>query len=132
MRLGEFWMRISSSPPRRKPRNVNTDVSGPYARSIKRPVEYESNPSSSHASSNSLLATRPYQNWWPNSCTTTSSGTWIPLNGHRFSSADVPAVMNVGYSIPPDPRAPGAGSTIVSVAYGYRPYHKPKYLIAAF
>ena len=61
--------------------NVRTERSGPKARSMTRPVEYELMPSSSHASSNSLFATSPYQNWCPNSCTVTSSGTRTPLNG---------------------------------------------------
>ena len=55
------------------------------------------------------------QYWWPNSCTTTSSGASTRSSGQRLKSTDVPAVMKVGYSIPPEPPAPKAGSTIVIV-----------------
>ena len=88
-------------------------------------------PSSSHASSNSLLPTRPYQKLWPNSWIVTISRPRILSNGHRFMTKLVPAVMKVGYSMPPAPPAPGAGSTTVSVLYGYRPYHSPNHLMAA-
>jgi hypothetical protein len=37
------------------------------------PSVYWLMPSSSHASSNSLVATMPYQYWWPNSCSVTDS-----------------------------------------------------------
>ena len=76
------------------------------------------NPSSSQDSSNSFVATMLCQYWWPNSWTTTPSGARTRSNGQRFSSGDVPAVMKVGYSMPPEPPAPAAGSTTVIVRYG--------------
>ena len=57
----------------------------------------------------------PYQNWCPNSWTVTSSTRRILSKGQKLNSQADPAVMNVGYSMPPAPPAPGAGSTTVSV-----------------
>ena len=75
--------------------------------------EYELNPSSIHASSNSLLATIPYQNWCPASWIVTPSGD--PVGGGE--SQRVPPVKNVGYSMPPV-RDWNAGSTTVTWSYG--------------
>ena len=50
-----------------------------------------------------------YQNWWPASCTVTSTGS-VSASG---ASHDVPAVMSVGYSMPSASLCQ-AGSTIVS------------------
>jgi hypothetical protein len=80
-----------------------------------RPEEYEVNPSSSQASSNSLLPTSPYQNWWPNSWTITSWGRRTRSKGQRLARNDVPPVMKVGYSMPPEPIPPFAGSPMVRV-----------------
>jgi len=38
-----------------------------------------------------------------------------PVKGQKLNIQAEPAVMNVGYSMPPAPNAPGAGSTTVSV-----------------
>src|SRR6185437_811034 len=81
-------------------------------------------PSSIHASSNSFVATMAYQYWWPNSCSTTISGSSTPLGVTR--SGPAPAVINVGYSMPPASSAPCGGSTTVSRSYGYGPYHLSK------
>ena len=88
--------------------------------SIARAVANVLSPSSSHACSNSLLPTTPYQNWWPASWTVTSSG----LETSPGASQRVPAVKKVGYSIPPE-RLCQAGSTIVTCSYGYGPNHSP-------
>jgi hypothetical protein len=66
-------------------------------------------PSSSHASSNSLVATMPYQYWWPNSCSVTISVMYFV-----GSNQDVPAVMSVGYSMP-SISEPGSGSMTVMI-----------------
>jgi len=50
-----------------------------------------------------------------NSWTVTISTARMPLSGQKLKSQELPAVMNVGYSMPPAPAAPGAGSTTVSV-----------------
>ena len=100
-------------------------ASAPWTATIALLVDQVFKPSSSHASSNSLLPTIPYQNWWPNSWTVTSSTRRILSNGQEFNSQADPAVMNVGYSMPPAPPAPGAGSTTVSVLKGYLPYRSP-------
>jgi hypothetical protein len=74
-------------------------------------------PSSSHDSSNSLEPTIPYQYWCPYSCTTTISIPRIPRVNHllKIGFASSP-VMNVGYSMPPEPTASSGGSTTVSVS----------------
>src|SRR5215472_10257525 len=83
-------------------------------------------PSSSHAFSNSLVATIAYQYWCPNSCSVTISGnSFCPFGAHQ----NVSPVMNVGYSIPPACSAPCGGSTTVICAYGYGPYHSSKRFI---
>ena len=41
-----------------------------------------------------------------------------PLDAFAARSSEVPAVISVGYSMPPAPLAPHGGSTIVSVSYG--------------
>jgi hypothetical protein len=69
------------------------------------------NPSSSQASSNSLFATSPYQNWWPASWIVTPSG----LCSSSGDSHDAPPVKSVGYSIPPEAELK-AGSTTVTCA----------------
>ena len=91
------------------------DRHGPVLRHQTFAVEYVVKPSSSQDSSNSLLATMPCQYWWPNSWTITSSGMRIRSSGHRLNRDTVPAVMKVGYSMPPEPPPPGAGSTTVRV-----------------
>ncbi len=69
---------------------------------------YVVKPSSSQASSNSLLATSPCQNWWPASWIVTPSG----LCSSGGARTEAPPVKRVGYSIPPDAE-PHAGSTTV-------------------
>ena len=75
---------------------------------------YELMPSSSQASSNSFVATMPYQYWWPNSCSAVISVMWARSN------CDVPPVIRVGYSIP-SISDPGSGSITVRILYGYGP-----------
>ena len=48
----------------------------------------------------------PCQYWWPNSWTVTPSGARTRSSGQRLKSVEVPAVMKVGYSMPPEPPAP--------------------------
>src|SRR5581483_2789227 len=97
------------------------DVDCPYSESMTFDSVYWLIPSSIHASSNSFVATMPYQYWWPNSCSTTCSGKSTPFGMNQL----VPPVMNVGYSIP-KLCDPGSGSTTVIVLYGKGPYQESK------
>src|SRR5689334_17985696 len=105
----------------------NTAVSrGPQPSVIARCSESSFRPSSSQDSSNSFEPTIPYQYWCPYSWTVTISIPRTPRENHlsKIGFAASP-VMNVGYSIPPDPVASSGGSTTVSVSYGYAPYQSP-------
>src|SRR5262249_15635073 len=98
----------------------NSAVSrGPYASAIARCSESSFRPSSSHDSSNSFDPTMPYQYWWPYSWMVTISTRRAPSKGQPVIQAFAsPPVMNVGYSMPPEPSPSSGGSTTVSVSYG--------------
>ena len=80
------------------------------------PSAHSLTPSSIHASSNSLEASRPWNQLWPISWTVTNSGTRTP---GRISTLSAPVVTSVGYSMPPAAIASGGGSTTVMIDHGY-------------
>ena len=84
-----------------------------------RRVTYEFTPSSSQGSSNSLVATMPYQYWWPNSCSVTSCGA-VSKRGRNQA---IEVVNSIGYSMPP-PSPIGRSSTTMR-GYGYGRMRSP-------